>query len=632
MLGLAFLAAQSVMAAVLTHRYSFDTDASDLVVSANGILQGAALVTNGALVLDGTNSSVTLPNKLLTNYDSVSFEVWFIDQGSDLDAVLYNFGGANGRISCTAIGQGSYTSNQVSQQASMPMPVPGMTNQLVWSQSHGSKNAGLYLNGVLMGRNTNFTLTPAYIGETTTNQIGASGIRSVLRGSILEFRIFDGALSPLEVAQHHAAGSDQPDLVPGDLQGLHLVVPSPVGPGALLSPGVFADYLDLTNVNIVGQPGLLLSSDNTNVIVIKTATNLLFPFLFSNPYAATGSYTNISLLTSSWKLQTVGTGSANITATFQGISNKVPVKVEVLQDAALIHRYSFDEPSGCRMAHDSLGGAHGRVIATTNSATFTGNGELSVGVGIANPSYVKLPPGIISSESEISVEAWLTYQGATLVGPWQGWERVFDFGDQLTGFGKTYFFMTPRNDSMLPRFVVSSNDIAGEKPILNWPGVFHSNVLYHVAATYSPARRVAKFYINGRSPVVGTATTPLAVINDINNWLGRSQFSQDPYLKARFDEFRIYRGLLQDSDIAADYAAGPDVVGVDYLLHYQVSSNSLAVTWGLSAADWSLQSTPVLGPRASWSQVTNTPTFQNVRYSITVPFSGDAAFFRLRSP
>src|SRR5690348_4762874 len=93
--------------ATLTHRYSFDTDAGDSVGSADGVLQGNAYVTNGALVLDGTNSSVQLPGDLFTNYDSVSFELWFTNGAlTSPTAQLYTFTGTNGIMTYTLNGQG----------------------------------------------------------------------------------------------------------------------------------------------------------------------------------------------------------------------------------------------------------------------------------------------------------------------------------------------------------------------------------------------------------------------------------------------------------------------------------------------------------------------------------------------
>jgi hypothetical protein len=140
-----------------------------------------------------------------------------------------------------------------------------------------------------------------------------------------------------------------------------------------------------------------------------------------------------------------------------------------------------------------------------------------------------------------------------------------------------------------------------------------------------------KMYLNGVLVASGTATIPLSGIIDTNCWLGRSLFSVDPYFYGSYHEFRIYSGLLSDSDVAADYAAGPDVVGVDYVLHCFAISNSVEITWGPSAASLNLESSPTLGAGASWSPVSVVPSFGNGRFKSTIPISADAAFFRLRS-
>ena len=138
-----------------------------------------------------------------------------------------------------------------------------------------------------------------------------------------------------------------------------------------------------------------------------------------------------------------------------------------------------------------------------------------------------------------------------------------------------------------------------------------------------------RFYINGQSVSSGAATIPLSGIIDTNNWLGRSQYSADPYFGGRYNEFRIYSGLLSDADVAADYAAGPDAVGVDYVLHNYSSSNALTLTWGTSVTNLVLQSSPALGDAANWNPVPATPVLQNGRYGVTVPLTDAAAFFRL---
>jgi hypothetical protein len=61
----------------------------------------------------------------------------------------------------------------------------------------------------------------------------------------------------------------------------------------------------------------------------------------------------------------------------------------------------------------------------------------------------------------------------------------------------------------------------------------------------------------------GMVTPPaidLSVINDINNWLGRSQFIADAELQATYNEFRIYSGALTPELIAISKLGGPNAV------------------------------------------------------------------------
>ena len=616
------------MPAVLTHRYSFDTDASDLITNANGVLQGKAVVANGALVLDGTNSSVRLPNDLFTNYDSISFELWYADGPvSNPNNQLYNFSGTNGGMNYLLFGLGTHYIGRLgfvgvsSNSVNLPIPAVGGTNHLVWTQDSALQTASIYINGILAAQSTSFTNTPAMIGSTTNNLIGAGSTNvaaSNFKGSILEFRTYQGALAPLDAAVLDAFGPDQPQTDPGTLQAVRLVVPSATGPGALVRAKVFADFSNVTNVNISTQPDLILTSDNTNVIAFAPDQ----------------------------RLQTVALGTANITAIWQGFSNTVAVTVGVPQDIALIHRYGFNEQTNDWIVHDSMGGAHGRLFNTASitspNAVFTGKGEMKLtgGGGYGNPAvlgYAALPLGIISSMSEVTVEAWVTW---TLRTAWP-WQRIFDFGNNAGGSyasGVTYFFLTTEANTFvtsstnLARFAISTNGINAESPRLNWINILPLNVTSYVAVTYSPVRGITKFYLNGQLISSGKAVIPLSTIIDTNNWLGRSQYFGDAYFGGRYNEFRIYKGLLSDADVAADYAAGPDAVGVDFVLHDYAASNSLTITWGPSATNLVLQFSPVLGAGAVWNPVPTTPVLQNGRYGVTVPVSGDAAFFRLLAP
>src|SRR5204862_889005 len=81
---------------VLQNRYSFTADASDSVGAANGTLVNNAVISGGAVVLDGQDSYVDLPNNLLTNLDSITMEAWVTDTGSANWARIWDFGNSSG--------------------------------------------------------------------------------------------------------------------------------------------------------------------------------------------------------------------------------------------------------------------------------------------------------------------------------------------------------------------------------------------------------------------------------------------------------------------------------------------------------------------------------------------------------
>jgi hypothetical protein len=58
----------------------------------------------------------------------------------------------------------------------------------------------------------------------------------------------------------------------------------------------------------------------------------------------------------------------------------------------------------------------------------------------------------------------------------------------------------------------------------------------------------------GEQPFAGA----LADINDVNCWLGRSQYNADPELSGTFHDFRVYDAALTAAQIAASFAGGPD--------------------------------------------------------------------------
>jgi hypothetical protein len=97
---------------------------------------------------------------------------------------------------------------------------------------------------------------------------------------------------------------------------------------------------------------------------------------------------------------------------------------------------------------------------------------------------------------------------------------------------------------------------AMETCILNAPA-FPSGMA-HVALTVDASSM--RLYIAGAS--AGNAMPPVSLgsITATHNWLGRSQYAQDPEFAGSIDEFRIYPTARTAAQIMASASAGPGSV------------------------------------------------------------------------
>ncbi len=586
-----------------THRYSFDGNANDSIGTAHGTLLGNAIIANGRLVLDGTNSRVQLPGNMFTNSKSLSFEVWFRNDQHVVSQGLWSFPGtpnlyfmfreSAGTPLFSRFYYGSLTVN-----AMLPMaPIStGREHHLVWSQDQATKLARVYLNGELYAENTNFTATP---GPTSTGFLGSQGMGNPVRGWIAEFRTYSNALTHLEVVRSRAAGPDVLLNSLGGVTNLQLQLAPHLGLQALVRPTVRADFADCSGVDVTPLPGVTVVSSDTNVIA-----------------PASGGY-----------LRAVGLGTAELTAIYEGLSNTMTLNVVASEPFALAHRYNFKQSAGTSNVMDLAGGnAPGLFIG---GGAFTNGSQLYLN---GFNGYVDLPDGLISRLETVTIEAWVTrYQTSVF----DFWARIFDFGSRQTnGVGLNYIFLSSVIVETQPPGIVrfAANEGAGETLQLSVPPWQRAGVESHYAVVYDPPSNLSKLYTNGTLAAVGFAPVPLNHLTDTNNWLGRSQFSGDSLFHGMFNEFRIYRTALSDAAIAASYELGPDIIGADFVLRPQLSDTNLVISWGPAAGWCRLESSVPAESTAAWTNANATVIFTNGSYQTTVPLTDQVRFFRLAAP
>jgi hypothetical protein len=243
---------------------------------------------------------------------------------------------------------------------------------------------------------------------------------------------------------------------------------------------------------------------------------------------------------------------------------------------ALQHRYSF---SGNLI--DSVGGANGRLVG---NAYLTNNLlDLPGGGSSANPSgYVSLPNGIVTNDTSITVEAWLT-DNAGLV-----WAEAWCFGDSAAGPGNppsggtAYISLIPHSGygDFRAAFNLTGND---EIDVVDPAGALPLNTEAYAVVTYDAPSTTARLYLNGVQ--VATASIPpnLAPSNygdTYNNWFGRDEFGGDPMFSGTLDEVRIWNGAVSPWYISLSTLAGPNVVLTNLIpatVTLSVGNASLAV-------------------------------------------------------
>lgn len=239
------------------------------------------------------------------------------------------------------------------------------------------------------------------------------------------------------------------------------------------------------------------------------------------------------------------------------------------------HRYSFNNPSGAAASgsviSDSIGTAHGTVLG--NGATFTGSRLTVPGGSSATAAYVDLPNGLLSSHGvanggsgEITIEGFVKNNGT------RNWSRIYDFGNgsagELTGpggssEGRDYVFLSATEGTNPHRHNTSIRNLiapTGSDTGIGWDTA-NANRDYHFALTWQESTAQIRAYENGSlvsTVTYNPATDTMSSIEDVNVWLGRSNWTGDENFQGEYDEFRIYPRVLPPEQIRASFVAGPN--------------------------------------------------------------------------
>jgi hypothetical protein len=222
----------------------------------------------------------------------------------------------------------------------------------------------------------------------------------------------------------------------------------------------------------------------------------------------------------------------------------------------------LDESSGTVAADSSGHGWHGTLV---NGPAWVA-GKINNAVSLSGSAYATLPTGVVSTVSDFTISAWVNVTGTS------NWQRIFDFGTGTSA----YMYLTPKNGvNGKVRYAILPSGGGSEQQI-DGPAALATGTWTHVAVSLSGSTGI--LYINGVASGTNTAMTfkPSSLGNTTQNYIGKSQFSGDPYLTGAIDEFQIYNRALSAGEIgilAAGQLATPQNVAATS------GSSQIALSW-----------------------------------------------------
>jgi len=160
----------------------------------------------------------------------------------------------------------------------------------------------------------------------------------------------------------------------------------------------------------------------------------------------------------------------------------------------------------------------------------------------ASKGYVALPAGLLAEACEATLATWVYINGDN-----NAWARIWDFGSGT----HAYMFLTRiTNLDEVARFGITTSGNTHEELVKGQTAVPFRQWT-HVAVVLGSAG--VTLYFDGG--VVGSNPSitirPADLGSTTSNYIGRSQFSVDPYLNGSVDEFRIYNRALSPEEILA---------------------------------------------------------------------------------
>jgi DUF1680 family protein len=194
------------------------------------------------------------------------------------------------------------------------------------------------------------------------------------------------------------------------------------------------------------------------------------------------------------------------------------------------------EPTGTPSPEPSPDQTAGPTAPPSQDPIFSGGPYTLNG----SSDYVDLPDGLTNDLYDFSIACWVRLNSLDT------WSRIFDFG----GDTNVFMMLTPASGNTgYPYFCLTTSGNDGEQG-LDGTSALPAGSWQHLAVTKSGSTGL--LYINGQEVDrnTGMSLNPADLGNTVNNYIGRSQWSNDPYLNGEVDQFVVYNRALSTSEIS----------------------------------------------------------------------------------
>lgn len=183
-----------------------------------------------------------------------------------------------------------------------------------------------------------------------------------------------------------------------------------------------------------------------------------------------------------------------------------------------------------------LGGGNLHGILAGNVSWSEGRNQAGALTLAGDGGHVVLPPGVMSDIGDFTIAVWIFWSGTTAN------SRILDFGWNDT------MYVTLMARKSHTSFAITGASYFGDQA-LSVPAL-PTGRWVHVAVTYSGT--TVTIYVDGISQGSNNevALAPWQLGETPQNWLGRSQYPNDPPFNGRMQDLRIYSGALDVSQVA----------------------------------------------------------------------------------